>query len=106
MNNSKIDQLLEFLKEEPKDTFTLYALALEYEKLGDKKALDYYNLLLSEYPTYLATYYHAAKYIEAIDLERAKSIYAAGITLAKTQQKTKAYQELSNALNMLLQEEE
>jgi tetratricopeptide (TPR) repeat protein len=105
MHNSKIEQLLEFLKEEPNDSFTLYALALEYEKSDTAKALAYYDLLLKEHPEYLATYYHAGKLVEKSDKETSKKIYTNGMALATKQGKTKTYNELQNALNLLLDEE-
>jgi hypothetical protein len=105
MHNSKIEQLLEFLKEDPNDSFTLYVLALEYEKYDTAKSSAYYNLLLKDHPEYLATYYHAGKFYEKNDKENSKKIYTNGMALALKQGKTKAYNELQNALNLLLEEE-
>lgn len=105
MHTTKIDQLLEFLKEEPNDPFTLYALALEYEKSDLEKCKAYFDLLLDKHPDYLATYYHAGKFYESSDREQAKKIYRAGMLVAQKQSKTKTYNELQNALNMLLDEE-
>ncbi len=105
MHNSKIDQLLEFLKDDPDDPFTLYALALEYDKQKDEKTGLYFDRLLKDHPDYLATYYHAAKFYEQSDSEKAKEIYKAGMNVASGQGKHKAYNELQNALNMLLDAE-
>ncbi len=105
MHNSKIEQLLEFLEEDPNDSFTLYALALEYEKCDAAKAAGYYDLLLKDHPDYLATYYHAGKFYEKTDKERAKKIYTMGKALALKHGKIKASSELQNALNLLLDEE-
>ncbi len=104
MSHSKIEQLLEFLKDDPMDSFTLYALALEYEKAEDKKAKEYYDLLLKEHPAYLATYYHAAKWYEKYHKETSLQIYKLGMELANKNGKVKTYNELQNALNMLLDE--
>ncbi len=106
MHNSKIEQLLEFLKEDPDDTFTRYALALEYDKQNDVRAEVYYAELLVDFPDYLATYYHAGKYYEKIDGEKAKAIYSKGISVALTQNNNKALQELRNALSLLEDEME
>ena len=105
MHNSKIEQLLEFLKEDPNDSFTLYVLALEYEKFDRVKASAYYEHLLKDHPEYLATYYHAGKFYEKSDKERSKKIYTSGMALALKQARTKTYNELQNALNLLLEEE-
>lgn len=105
MSNSKIGQLLEFLKEDPEDSFTLYALALEYEKYDDKKAKEQYDLLLKEHSDYLATYYQAGKWYEKLDKGISKEIYKRGMMVAHKQAKTKTYNELQNALNILQDEE-
>ena len=105
MHNSKIEQLLEFLKEDPNDSFTLYVLALEYEKHDTAKSSAYYDLLLKDHPEYLATYYHAGKFYEKYNKENSKKIYTNGMALALKKGKTKAYSELQNALNLLLEEE-
>jgi hypothetical protein len=106
MHNSKIEQLLEFLKEDPNDSFTLYALALEYEKSDTHQARFYYDKLLTEHPSYLATYYHAAKLYESIDRTTAKDIYLRGMEVARKALKQKAYNELQNALRLLEDEDE
>ncbi|HSZ25400.1 MAG TPA: hypothetical protein VK766_06780 [Cytophagaceae bacterium] len=105
MHNTKIEQLLEFLKEDPSDRFTLYALALEYEKTNPEKAHFYFELLLQEHPEYLATYYHAGKFYEKSDKEASRSIYKKGMALALTLRNTKTYNELQNALQQLSEEE-
>jgi hypothetical protein len=105
MHNSKIDQLLEFLKEDPNDSFTLYALALEYEKSDQQRAGEQYNLLLRDHPGYLATYYHAGKFYEKSDRDLAKKIFQDGMHLAQKLGKQKAYNELQSALNLLLDED-
>jgi hypothetical protein len=105
MHNSKIDQLLEFLREDPNDSFTLYALALEYEKFDQQRAGEQYSLLLKEHPAYLATYYHAGKFYEKSDRDLAKKIYQDGLLLAQKLGKQKTYNELQSALNLLLDEE-
>lgn len=105
MHNPKIDQLLEFLKEEPNDSFTLYALALEYEKSDLENCKAYFDLLLDKHPDYLATYYHAGKFYEPTDSEKAKKIYKTGMIVALKQGKIKTFNELQNALNMLIDEE-
>ncbi|MBS1531280.1 MAG: tetratricopeptide repeat protein, partial [Bacteroidetes bacterium] len=44
MPESRLEKLLEFLKNEPNDEFLQYALATEYVRLNDtEKALHYYE---------------------------------------------------------------
>ena len=53
---TNIEQLNELLKENKKDTFLLYALALEHVKINDfLKAKNIFQQLIIEDPNYLAT---------------------------------------------------
>jgi tetratricopeptide (TPR) repeat protein len=106
MLNPKIEQLLEFLKEDPDDTFTLYALALEYDKNDPSTAGHFYEKLLTDHPTYTATYYHAGKFYEKTGQKtKAEIVYRKGMVLTYKEGKQKAYSELQKALNNLLFEE-
>ena len=59
---SRIEELEKMLDENPDDPFLIYALAREYEaKEGTLQALLMYEHLVTNYPTYIATYYHYAK---------------------------------------------
>ena len=105
MAQTKIEQLLEFLKEDPSDTFTIYGLALEYEKIDALNAKEFFQKLLNEYPDYLATYYQAGKFYEQFDKEFSKQLYKKGMAVALKSNKTKTYNELQSALNLLSDEE-
>lgn len=107
MNNPRLQQLFNFLKEDPDDSFTLYAIALEYEKTDEEKALEYYGRLLAEHEMYVPTYYHAAKlYAELEEFERAKEIYEKGIEMSKKMQDSHALKELEKAYQQFLLEED
>lgn len=98
MNQERVKKLLEFLKNEPNDPFTIYALATEYLNEDDLKSKEYFELLLKDYPDYLATYYHAAQlYADLGMIEEAERTYQAGIALAEKQKELKTLQELRNA---------
>ena len=59
---SRITELETLLDENPNDPFLIYALAREYEKTnGTMQALLMYEHLVTNYPDYIATYYHYAK---------------------------------------------
>ncbi len=105
MKQSRIEQLLEFLKEDTVDSFTIYGLALEYEKHDTAKAKLFYDLLLKDHSRYLATYYHAGKWYEKIEVEVSKSIYKKGMKLAKELGQQRTYNELQNALNLVEDED-
>lgn len=107
MSQARLQQLLSFLEEDPDDPFTLYAIALEYQKMQDEKALYYFDKLLLEHPDYVATYYHAAQfYLDLGFKEKAEQTYTSGIEKAKSQQNALALRELQNAYNQYLFEEE
>jgi hypothetical protein len=61
MTTTRLEQLLRFREEDPKDPFPLYALALEYQKIDVIKCESSFDTLLTAFPDYLPTYYHAAK---------------------------------------------
>lgn len=106
MRQTRLEQLLQFLKEEPNDPFLLYAVAMEYSKTDISKALSFYEKLLNEYPDYIATYYHAAKlFAELGDRDKAEHTFITGIEKAKSQQEALALRELQNAYNEFLFEE-
>lgn len=106
MNSNRIEQLLEFLKNDPNDPFTRYALATEYRNTEPEKSLAYFEELLKDHPDYLPTYYHAAHlYIDFHKDEEAEQLFKDGIELAKKQEDALALRELQNAYNEFLFEE-
>ena len=58
---SKIADLESLLDDRPDDPFVIYALAREYEKLGNPlQAVLMYEHLVNDHPDYIGTYYHYA----------------------------------------------
>lgn len=107
MNTERLTQLLDFLKEEPDDPFILYAIATEYAQVNPEQARQYYEKLLAEHPSYVATYYHVAKlYQQAGETVLAEAAYQKGITIAQEQQDHLALRELRNAYNEFRFEED
>lgn len=106
MNATRLNHLLQFYKEDPKDPFNLYALATEYLSHQPEKALEYYEKLLIDFEDYLPTYYHAAKLYADLELpDKAEAIFQKGIELAKNQKEQMPLRELQNAYNEFLFEE-
>ncbi|ANQ48369.1 tetratricopeptide repeat protein [Flammeovirga sp. MY04] len=99
MNIQRLNQLLEFYKEDPSDPFVIYGLATEYA--SDKnweKAIFYYDLLLKAHESYTGTYYHAAiAYIEIDNREEAEEIYKKGLVVCEREKDHHALKELRNA---------
>lgn len=98
----RIEMLKSWIETEPHDPFNHYGLALEYQKLGDVKADEILNKLLTDFQDYLPTYYTAAKHFETSDPIKAKLIYEKGIALANEQANLKVLQELKNAYQNFL----
>lgn len=107
MQNERLAQLFKFLEEDPNDPFTLYAIAMEYEKTKPFVALGYYELLLREHEDYVGTYYHAAKLYAMLDKKKeAEETFKKGLLIAQKQADHHAYRELQNAYNEFLYDEE
>jgi len=105
--NERIHQLIQFLEEDPKDEFTRYALALEYQKIDPHKAKEEFDYLLSNHPDYLPTYYVAAHHsIDLGDQSTAEKLFIKGIELAKAQRNQKAQMELQSAYGMWQMDQE
>lgn len=99
---SRLERLKEFLEQDPDDPFNLYALAIEYlgSEPAESKAL--FDRLMNEHPTYVPTYYHAAKLYEQLNMtEKAIAIYEKGISIASTANDKKAERELRSSLDEL-----
>jgi tetratricopeptide (TPR) repeat protein len=96
MELSRLDKLLEFLKNEPNDEFLQYALATEYLRLNETdKALQYYEDLMINHPDYVGTYYHLGKLYEALNRKPdAISTYEKGMEIAKNKRDNHAFSEL------------
>jgi len=100
---NKIDQLKQFLKATPNDSFLQHALALELIKLGNDEdaKLLFENVLLNE-PAYVGSYYHLGKLLERIDnFPAALKMYELGMQQAKLAKDNHSFNELQGALEDL-----
>jgi tetratricopeptide (TPR) repeat protein len=95
----RIEQLNEFLKDSPNDPFLHYALAQEWNKLGDiQLAQEKYEYLIKEHPNYVATYYHLGKLLqEKGEKENALEMYSRGIQVAQQVGEQHSLSELQSA---------
>lgn len=96
---NRLQQLLQLLENSPNDSFILFAIAKEHEKLKEEeKALDYYNRLVQSDPGYVGTYYHLAKLYEKREhLNEALETYEKGMQIARQLGDHHALAELSSA---------
>lgn len=102
MNLQRIKILEQFLKDDPTDPFSLYALALEFKNQDSKKAKELFDQLLENHPTYLPTYYIAGDfYVAQGNPDRAIEILKKGLALARQQKDANSTREISAALQNL-----
>lgn len=96
---SRLQQLQALWQESPTDSFLVFALAKEYEKLGDDHhALEFYQNLVAQDPQYVGTYYHLAKLQEKLEqTNEALETYAKGMQMARNLGDQHALAELSSA---------
>ncbi len=108
MATNRLQQLFSFLENNPKDSFINFAIAKEYEGLGDdKNALKFYLKLIGNDANYVGTYYHLGKlYERANDFEKAFATYIDGMKIAKSQGDQHAYNELAEAKLILGDDED
>ena len=102
--NSRIIQLKEFLKEEPNDSFLIYALSLEYVKEKNiDLAIETLLELHQKNVAYLAVYYQLGKLYQSIDeIEKAITFFDRGMEVAKKEGNMKTFSELKEAKNVML----
>lgn len=102
-SNQKVQQLARALKQDPSDSFTKFALALELLKQDDvSKAKVLFESILKQDPDYLGVYYHLGKlYERANRLRDAKRMYTSGLEIAKEQQNERTRLELMEALESI-----
>ena len=105
--NARIDKLLKMNSEKSTD-FTLFALAKEYEGMGEtQKAISFYELLEKNYENNTGFYYHFAKLmIDLNDLHRFKKIIQQGKKICTLKKDMHALAELNGLYNEYLEEDE
>ncbi|MDZ4715667.1 MAG: tetratricopeptide repeat protein [Cytophagales bacterium] len=97
----RIEQLTQFIQEDPSDPFPRYALALEYLKTNPGQARIEFETLVKQHPNYLPTYYPAAHLMIEIGMEHeAEKLFLRGMDIARQQKNAKAEQELKAAYNV------
>lgn len=108
MDTPRLQKLLEFYRNNPKDSFLLFAIAKEYEKQQlQEKALEFYQKITAVDPNYVGVYYHLGKlYEQQEELSKAFSTYKTGMDVARTVGDQHALSELAAAKLNLGDEED
>lgn len=101
--NETIRKLATYVKKNPDDSFSKFALALEFKKQGEyKRSRMFFEDILQKDPEYVGVYYHLGKLYEMMDqLADAKKMYKQGITIADSQREDRTKSELEEALAQL-----
>lgn len=96
---TRLERLMIYLQDAPDDAFLLFAIAKEYEGLGDKEnTLLYFEKLIADHPDYIGTYYHLGKFWEKEEnIEKAINIYKKGMEVAQKLNDRHSYGELVTA---------
>ena len=92
--------LHDFLRDDPDDPFTRFAIAQEYAKKGDAPAaLEAYKALVRDRPDYVGTYYHLGALLRALGRDGdAADVLRAGVRAATAAGDAHARAELEGAL--------
>src|SRR5215469_2244367 len=101
---NRIEILKGFLEENPNDSFSRYALALEYAKLGQNDdALREFETVRQNDPQYVATYYQLGQLYQKLGKAHdAEKTFRTGITVAAKAGDEHTRSELEGALEALL----
>jgi Tfp pilus assembly protein PilF len=101
---NRIEILKGFLEENPRDSFSRYALALEYAKLGQNDdAVREFETVKKNDPDYVATYFQLGQlYQKTGQIHDAEKTYRTGITVAAKTGDEHTRSELEGALEALL----
>jgi tetratricopeptide (TPR) repeat protein len=80
----RLESLLKFLEQDPDDTFTKYAIALEYSARKETdKSIFYLESIIQKDPDYLAAYQQLGHLLAVSDKkDKAVEIYNKGILVA------------------------
>ena len=96
----RLATLQEFLRDDPDDAFTRFALAQEHAKRGEAEAaLETYRALVRDRPDYVGTYFHLGALLRSLGRDdEARDVLRAGVQVATAAGDAHARAELQGAL--------
>lgn len=103
-NNSRLKTLALNIKKDPSDSFSKFALALEFNKMDRyDKARVLFESIRNDDPEYVGVYYHLGKTYELLGMNRQAVItYKEGIEIASSNnEEERTVSELKEALAQL-----
>ncbi|MEK6410934.1 MAG: tetratricopeptide repeat protein [Acidobacteriota bacterium] len=100
---SRREMLEEFVAQDPDESFSRYALALELEKEGiDQEAVPQLQQVIARDPSYVAAYYQLGRLLVKTGLlDEARDVYERGLVAATAANDPRARSELQEALETL-----
>ena len=100
---NRLGALLNLYEKDPKDSFTIYGIGLEYLSLKDfSTAEKYFDILLETNPDYVPGYMQLAQLKEKLNkINEAKTIYRKGIEKAMAVGDRKSCTEMEEFLDEL-----
>ncbi len=103
MKNDRLQQLFEIFKTNERDSFIVYAIAHEYQKMEDwKMAMEWYDMLYSLAPDYLGMYLQWSRVaVQLNQNEKAIELLEEGIRWANEKKDLKTKGELETELNLM-----
>src|SRR5215471_15612763 len=101
---NRVEILKGFLAENASDSFSRYALALEYVKLGEHEdALQEFETVKSNDPGYVATYFQLGQLYQKLGrTHEAEKTFRTGMTVAAKAGDEHTRSELESALEAML----
>jgi tetratricopeptide (TPR) repeat protein len=103
MAQGRLDSLKQLLEKDPNDSFTRYAIALEYNSLGEPEiAINFLKEVIDRDATYLPAYHQLGQICVRLNrTEEAKQVYKRGIELAQLSGDAHAKEEMTEELEEL-----
>jgi Tfp pilus assembly protein PilF len=104
---NRIEALQGFLRQDPNDSFSRYALALEHVKAGQfADARREFETVRDKDPGYVATYFQLGQLYRSMGLRHdAEKTFRTGVTVAAKAGDAHTQSELEGALESLLSED-
>jgi predicted Zn-dependent protease len=95
--------LEEFVAQDPGDSFSRYALALELEKAGQESdAVSHLREVTLKDPGYVAAFYHLGRLLARQGkIEEARAVYQQGLGAGESAGDQRTRSEIQQALEML-----
>lgn len=102
-HNSKIKTLARNIQANPDDSFSKFALALEFLKKNNlQRAKLLFQDIYTNDPEYVGVYYHLGKLYERLEyFDKAQKMYNEGMDVASNQEEHRTQKELQEALTQL-----